>query len=371
MKKNNFVPILYNNESSNFNAYDLDNFLFWAVENEVSDITIQNEEMVFCEIYGKKHKVNNKRLSKTDLMGIITKIHSDGAVSTLNSGEEIDYAYFIKKDKYTTYRFRVNMKSISILGDKGFSLSLRVIKNIPPSIESLNLPEDMLMAFKSRKGLIAVAGPTGSGKSTLLASVIAWRLIDKDAHIKVSTYESPIEYTYEYLDTQTSTISQMEIKYNIPSFGDGVRNSLRTRSDVVLVGEARDYDTISATINAVMTGPLVYTTTHSNNCSEMLARLINVFPENERISRLVDLVTNTKMFVTQNLVPSIDGKRIAIREYIIFNQEIIDLILEAEFDKITHTMRKIVKQYGKTFLEDLTEKYHQGLISQEVFEEYR
>jgi defect-in-organelle-trafficking protein DotB len=190
------------------------------------------------------------------------------------------------------------MKSISILGDKGFSLSLRVIKNIPPDIETLKLPEDMLQAFKSRKGLIAVAGPTGSGKSTLLASVIAWRLIDENAHIKVSTYEKPIEYTFEYLDTKTSSISQMEIGLNINSFADGVHNSLRTRSDVVLVGEARDYDTISATINAVMTGPLVFTTTHANNCSEMLARLINVFPNNERIPRLVDLVTNLKMLVT-------------------------------------------------------------------------
>jgi defect-in-organelle-trafficking protein DotB len=371
MKKNNFVPILYNNESSTFTSYDLEKFLFWVVDNEVSDITIQNEEMVFCEIHGKKHKVSHKRLSKTDLMGIIAKIHSDGAISTLNSGEEIDYAYFVKRDKYTTCRFRVNMKSISILGDKGFSLSLRVINNIPPDIEILKLPGDMLQAFKSRKGLIAVAGPTGSGKTTLLASVIAWRLVAEDAHIKVSTYESPIEYTYEYLDTKTSSISQMEIKTNIGSFADGVRNSLRTRSDVVLVGEARDYDTISAAINAAMTGPLVYTTAHANNCSEMLARLINVFPDNERVPRLIDLVTNLKMLVTQNLVPSVDGKRIAVREYLIFNQEIVDLILEAEFDNITHTMRRIVKQYGKTFLEDLTEKYHQGLISQEVFDEYR
>jgi defect-in-organelle-trafficking protein DotB len=305
------------------------------------------------------------------MIGIITKIHSDGAVSTLSGGGEIDYAYFVKKDKYTVYRFRINMKSISMLGDKGFSLSIRIIKNVPPPIESLGLPEEMLRTFKSKRGLIFIAGPTGSGKTTLLASVLAWRLAEEDAHIKASTYESPIEYTYEYLETKTSSISQMEIGVHIDSFSSGVRNSLRTRSDLVLVGEARDYDTISAAIDAGMTGPLVYSTTHANNCSEIMARLLNVFPNNERIPRMVDLITNLKMLVTQLLIPSIDGKRVAIKEYIIFNQEIVDLLLEADFDKITYTMRKIVKQYGKTFLEDLTEKYHEGLISQKVFEEYK
>jgi len=371
MKNNTFIPIIYNNESSNFNAYELEHFLIWAVENDVSDITLQSDEMIFCEIHGKKHKVNNKRLNKSDMIGIITKMHSDGAVSTLSGGGEIDYAYFVKKNKYVVYRYRINMKSISILGDKGFSLSIRVIKNIPPPIENLELPDEMLKAFKSKRGLIFVAGPTGSGKSTLLASVLAWRLSEADAHIKVSTYESPIEYTYEYLDTQTSSISQMEIGINIEKFSDGVRNSLRTRSDLVLVGEARDYETISAAIDAGMTGPLVLSTTHANNCSEIVARLINVFPANERIPRMIDLITNLKMVVTQLLIPSIDGKRIAIKEYLIFNQEIVDLLLEADFDKITYTMRKIVKQYGKTFLEDLTEKYHNGLISQEVFEDYK
>jgi defect-in-organelle-trafficking protein DotB len=371
MKKNAFVPIAYVNESSNFTAYELEDFLIWAVKNNVSDITIQNDEVLFCEIHGKKHKVHSKRLSKADLIGIITKIHSDGAVATVNSGEEIDYAFNVKEGKLN-HRFRVNIKSVTVAGDKGFSLSIRVLNSKPPRIEELNLPEDMLKAFKSKRGLIIVSGATGSGKSTTLASVIVWRMTDPDAHIKISTYESPIEYTFDDYETPTATISQMEIGTNLQgTFGDGARNSLRTRSDVVLIGESRDYDTISATINAAMTGPLVYTTLHTNNASEIIARLINVFPSNERKARIVDLITNLKMLVTQALVPSVDGKRLAVREYVIFNQEIVDLLLEADFDQITHVMRRIVKQYGKTFLEDLTEKYEQGLISKEVFEEYK
>lgn len=372
MKKSLFIPVVYPNESSNFTVHELEDFLIWAAENEVSDITIQNDEVLFCEIHGKKHKVHSKKLSKSDVIGIITKIHSDGAVSTVNSGQEINYAFNIKKNRNITYRFRVNIKSISILSDKGFSLSIRVIKSRPPFIEELNLPENMLKAFKSKRGLILISGATGSGKSTLLASVIAWRLMDEDAHIKVSTYENPIEYTYEYLETKTATISQMEIGTNLNgTFGDGAKNSLRTRSDVVLIGEAMDYDTISSTLNTAMTGPLVYSTIHTNNASEIIARIINVFPSNERNSRIIDLITNLKMLVTQSLVPSISGKRIPIREYVIFNQEIIDTLLEADSDQITYVMRKIIKKYGKSFSEDLTEKYEQGLISKEVFDNYK
>lgn len=365
-----FTPISYPSNSERLTSQDLDGFLIWAVKNNVSDITIQNEDFLFCEIYGKKHKVLNKKLTKSDLIGIISKLHSDGAISILNSGQQIDYAYFVKENRDTTYRFRVNLKSISVLGDKGFSLAIRVINNQPPLLENLSLSDDLLNAFKSKRGSIYVSGPTGSGKSTLLASILAWRLSALDAHLKVSTLEQPIEFTYDYLDLPTATISQMEIGINIPSFADGVRNSLRTRSDIVLVGESRDYETISASIYAAMTGPLVFSTTHTGNVSEVVSRLISVFPEGEKNSAFIDLVSNLKVLINQILVPSLDGKRIPIREYLIFTPEIIETILYSDPTKITHTMRKIMKQFGFNLIDDLTLKHNLGLISTETYEHY-
>jgi defect-in-organelle-trafficking protein DotB len=366
-----FISLSYKNEMSNFSPNDLDSFFIWAVENDISDITLQNEEKIFCEQYGRKHKVTKRKLNRSELIGIIHKIHSEGAVSKLNSGDEIDFAFVLKKDREISYRFRVNMKSIHTSGERGYSLAFRIIKNNPPSIDSLALPQDMLDTFKSRSGLILVTGPTGSGKSTLLASVLDWRLQDPTSHIKVSTYENPIEFVYDETVKPTSSISQMEVGLNIKTFADGVRNSLRTRSDVILIGEARDYETISATINGVMTGPLVYSTCHTGNASEVIARLINTFPENERKARMVDLITNFKMIVTQKLIPSLDGKRVAIREYLIFTKEIVDILLETEIEKITQVMRKVVSEYGQLFIEDLILKYNQGYISEETLESYR
>lgn len=361
-----FKSLTYSN--GHFHTGEIEKFFLWCVDNKVNDITLQNEEAIICEIDNKKHHVTRNRLTLSDLNGIISYLHSPGAVSEINSGKEIDFAWSLKKDKYTTYRFRINVKSAQILSDKGYSLSIRVIPNKAPDLKTLNLPQDMLDAFCVKTGMIYVTGPTGSGKTTLLASVIQDRLQHPDSHLKISTFESPIEIVYDDVNKPTSVIVQNEIGVHMGSFALGGRNSLRTRSDVVLIGEARDYDTIDAVLNVAMTGPLVYTTCHTNNVSEVPARLINVFPENIKQARLVDMIDNMQMIVTQKLIEAQTGGRIAIQEYLIFNQEIRDRLIDSDLNRITYSMRNIMKTYGHSFLENLTQKLDAGLISSEVFE---
>lgn len=368
MKNSRFNMLSYPNEQPNFNINDLEDFFEWCVMNNVSDITIQNEEKITCEIYGKKHLVTKRRLNKNEVSSIIRHIYSSGSDSILNSGEEIDFAWVAKIDKNRQYRFRLNAKSIYTFNDRGYSISMRYISNKAPELSTLNLPQEMIESFYRKKGIIIVSGITGSGKSTTLASVIQHRLGEEDAHIKVSTFEKPIEFTYDHVEKHTSSISQCEIEVNMPSFERGVRNSLRTRSDIVLIGEARDYPTIRGVIDASMVGPLVYTTVHTNNVSEIPARLLNVFPENEKEAAFMNLIDNLEMLITQKLIESLDGKRIAIREYIIFSQEIKDLLIDGGMARVTYNLRKIVKEYGQTFLEDLTMKFMDGLISEIVFQ---
>lgn len=362
-----FIPITYPESITSFQSSDLDNFLEWCVKQEVSDITFQNEERILCEIHGKKHFVTSKRLTKSEVAHLIKSMHSAGADSVLNSGEELDTAFVSKIDKNRQYRFRMNAKSILTHNDKGFSITLRYINNFAPKLETLNLREDVLDCFYRKNGIVIVSGPTGSGKSTLLASIIQHRLAEEDAHIKISTFESPIEFTYDHIEKKTSSISQCEIGTHMPSFVRGVRNSLRTRSDIVLIGESRDYATSKAMINASMVGPLVYTTCHTNNVAEIPARLINDFPENEKEAEFVNLIDNLELLLTQKLVPSVDGKRVAIREFLILTQEMKDLLIEGGLNRVTINLRKMVKQYGQTFLQDLTEKLISGKITEEEF----
>lgn len=366
-----FQMLSYSNSIANFSTNDLSDFIDWCVKNEVSDITIQNEEKITCEIHGKKHLVIQKRLNKSEVSSIIRHMYSASSDSILNSGEEIDFAWVCKIDKEKKYRFRVNAKSISIENDRGYSITMRYINNKAPELLSLNLPKDMIEAFYSKRGIVIMSGPTGSGKSTALASVIQHRLGEEDAHLKISTFEKPIEFTYDHVEKHTASISQCEIEGNMPSFERGVRNSLRTRSDIVLIGEARDYPTIRAVIDASMVGPLVYTTCHTNNVAEVPARLLNVFPENEKEAAFMNLIDNLEMIVTQKLIPSVDGKRLAIREYIILNQDLKDLLIEGGIAKVTLNLRKLVKEFGHTFVEDLTDKLISGLITEETFYQIR
>jgi defect in organelle trafficking protein DotB len=364
-----FKSLLYGN--GHFHTAELEKLFLWCVNNKVNDLTLQNEEAIICEIDSKKHHVTSNRLTLSDMNNIISHLHSPGAVSEINSGREIDFAWSLKKDKYTTYRFRINAKSAQVLSDKGYCLSIRVIPNKAPELHTLNLPQGMLDAFCVKDGMIYVTGPTGSGKTTLLASVIQARLQNPDSHLKISTFESPIEMVYDDIIKPTSVITQNEIGVHMGSFALGGRNSLRTRSDVVLIGEARDYDTIDAVLNVAMTGPLVYTTCHTNNVSEVPARLINVFPENIKQARLVDMIDNMRMIVTQKLIEAKTGGRIAIQEYLIFNQDIKDRLIDSDLNRITYTMRNIMKTEGHSFLEDLTQKLDAGLITSHVFEKIK
>ena len=355
--------IKYPDEPPRFSGNDIEPFIMWCVKSDASDITIQNEEQIFCEIHGKMVKVTDRRLSKSEVSDLICAIYkSDGALSKLNGGEDVDLPWSIKVNRDETMRFRVNMTTIFADGHKGFSITIRTIKNRAPLLEDLNLPKEIIQNISPKQGLIIIAGATGSGKSTLLASVLDWRMRDPDAHLKILTYEAPIEYVYDDVIKPTTIISQSEIYVHLPSFADGVRNALRRKPSIILMGEMRDKETIGEGVTASMTGHLVYGTLHSNGVADAIRRMVNVFDSAEKNARAIDILTSLKMVIAQMLLPSTDGRRVPIREYMVFTEEIVDNLLEAGVDNLTYQARKMLLLHGKTFLQDAQEKYDEGKI---------
>ncbi len=215
--------------------------------------------------------------------------------------------------------------------------------------------------------MIYVTGATGSGKSTLLASIIKELAEQPDSNRKILTYESPIEFVYDSIETPSAVISQSEIPKHLPSFAAGVRNALRRKPKLILVGEARDSETISAVIEAALTGHPVYTTLHSNGVAETVRRLVGAFPKEERTARTIDIIETMRLIVSQRLVPSTDGKRVALREYLVFNEEIRDKILECDPDNITAVTRDFLLKYGQPLAVDVRNKFKQGLISERLY----
>ena len=364
------LDIKYPKEPARFTTNDIEPFVVWCVEQGTSDITIQNEEQVFCEIHGKMVRTTDRRLTRSELVEIIGAIYkSDGAVSKLNGGEDVDLPCNIRISRDKVMRFRVNMTAIFTDGHNGYQITIRTITSRAPLLETLNLPSDIINNIGPKQGLVIIAGATGSGKSTLLASVLDWRMRDEDANLKILTYEAPIEYVYDEVPKPTTSIAQTEIGRHLGDFALGVRNALRRKPSIILMGEMRDKETIGEGVTASMTGHLVYGTLHSNGVADAVRRMVNVFDAEEKNSRAIDILTSLKMVVAQMLIPSTDGKRVPIREYLVFTEEIVDTLLEAGVDNLTYETRKILLEKGRTFLQDAEEKFNEGRISEKWFNE--
>ncbi|MEI2782206.1 MAG: IcmT/TraK family protein, partial [Candidatus Competibacter sp.] len=269
---------------------DLHRLLLWATDQAVSDVTFQAHQPVVVERYGRLFPVTRRRLALAEVYHLTQVIYGDNAPSQLAGGQDIDCSYEIPRGRADLARYRVNMTAVRAGRERGVEITARTIATTPPPLDHLDLPPDLRASLVFEQGLVLITGPTGSGKTTLLAAIIRHLLEDPHAHRKILTYEAPIEYVYDFVPRVHASIAQHEIGVHLPSFAAGVRNSLRRKPMVILVGEARDAETITAVVDAAMTGHLVYTTSHTNSVPETLRRLVSAFPADGRDGRLADLL---------------------------------------------------------------------------------
>lgn len=358
------------NEPHWFTQADVEVFFAWATRQGASDITIQTNERIILEIYGKNYRVTKRKLTHQEVQEIVVSMYKgEGAKAILSGNSDMDFPYQIKPSRDEVFRFRVNATPIYTDGTRGIQITARTIPDKPPELSSLGLEDEIYQNMAPKQGMVIVTGGTGSGKSTLLASIIRHLLEQPDGHRKFLTYESPIEYVYDSVEKPTSSIAQTEVPGHLPTFAAGTRNSLRRKPAVILVGEARDAETIGEAVTASMTGHLLFSTVHSNGFADTIRRMVNVFPESEKNGRAVDIVSSLRLVISQRLVPSTDGKRVALREYVVFNDEIIDKILNDGLENLTTSCRAVLRQYGRSFAQDARDKYQQGRISDRTLRE--
>ncbi len=341
--------------------------LIHCVKLGASDITFQTNEPVLAEIYGRLKKVTRRKLSNTEVGEVLNAMYGPNATALIMSGKDLDTHYEIRPNRSDRYRFRINGTGCQVEGHDGIQITARTIPTEPPTLASMQLPQTILDAIAPEQGVVYVTGATGSGKSTLLAAIIRDITEAAESHRKVLTYEAPIEFVFDSVEKVSSVVSQSEIPRHLPSFAAGVRNALRRKPRLILVGEARDPETIAAVMEAAMTGHPVYTTLHSNSVAETIRRLVITFPSEERQGRTIDIIETVRLVISQRLVPTVDGKRVALREYLIFNEAVRDILLETEITNITNVVRKLVKEYGRTMEVDAHEKFKAGLISERLY----
>ena len=264
-------------------------------------------------------------------------------------------------------RFRVNA-----FHERGnLAAALRLIPTEIKSVTELGLPNVIMSFADYPRGLVLVTGPTGSGKSTTLAALVDKINTERAQHI--ITIEDPIEFTHK---SKRSVVVQREVHYDTYSFNAALRSSLRQDPDVVLIGEMRDLETISAAITIAETGHLVFATLHTNSASQSIDRMIDIFPPHQQPQIRTQLANMLMAVCSQRLVPTIGGGRVAATEIMITNPAVrnviregkshqLDAIIQTSSDQGMQTMDRtlanlvqsgtITYDHGREFAVDLTE----------------
>ena len=358
---------LYPREPSRFESVHLERLLVHAQAVQASDITIQSDKTVMAEIFGRLFPLTRRCLTNTEVGDLLNAMYGPNGTTQIMRGIDLDTHYEIRPDRNTRHRYRVNGTGCFVDGQEGIQITIRTIPSSPPDLAALDLPSGIVSACMPKDGVVYVTGATGSGKSTLLAAIIKELVRQPDSHRKILTYEAPIEFVYDDVVMPSAIVSQSEIPRHLPSFAAGVRNALRRKPHGILVGESRDPETISAVLEAALTGHPCWTTLHSNGVAETVRRLVGSFPSEERSGRLIDIIETMRLVIWQQLVPDTEGKRVALREYLQFDESIRDTLLAADPAQLTAVTRQLVHTHGQPMSVDLDIQYAAGRISERTY----
>ncbi len=343
---------------------DIDNLILWCVDQKASDISIQSDRQVFIEVDGELRTATRRPMDAADVNVVLEKLYGAEALAQLAGGRDLDLSYEIRPDRFTRHRFRVNITAILSRGRDAVQVTMRVLPSLPPTLADLNIEKEIVDAWAPRQGMILITGPTGSGKSTLLAAGNRLLIERPEGCGKLLTYEAPIEYVYDAIASERSLVAQTEIPRHLPTFAAGVRNALRRKPNVILVGEVRDRETVMAAIEAGQTGHAVYATVHTTGVAATIRRMMSMFDSGERVERGYALMESMRLIVTQALVPRVGGGRIGIREWMIFTDDVREALLHMHEDQWSSELIKMLAKHGRSMAQSAQIAFDAGLIDQ-------
>jgi twitching motility protein PilU len=240
------------------------------------------------------------------------------------------------------------------------AMVMRYISHEIPSLDELAMPPILKELVMFRRGLVLMVGASGNGKSTTLAAMINHRNEKTSSHIL--TIEDPIEFLHT---NKRSIINQREIGSDTRSYDRALRSAVREAPDVILIGEIRDRETMQAGIDLAGTGHLAIATLHSNNAPETLDRIINMFPEDQHKQVYMDLSHYLRAIISQRLVRTIEGNRIAAAEIMLNTPRIAELIQSGDIGAVKEAFYQTTEQGMQTFDEALLGLYRDGKVSME------
>jgi twitching motility protein PilT len=326
-----------------------------AQKNKASDIHLVHGFSPFLRVDGELLDINNfvdkkgfDLVSSEKLELFIKDILNPSQLKRFYEQKDYDLAY-----QFESGRFRVNLSF-----EKGnIKVVFRVISKDIPSLEEIDMPCQIKDILELKRGLILLTGPSGCGKSTSLAAMI--NHINNTRNCNIVTLEDPIEFIFK---SNKSLITQRELNVDMKSFSSGLKHALRQDPDVLLVGEMRDLETISTAITLAETGHLVLATLHTCNSAQTIDRIIDIFPPYQQGQIKLQLSFILSSVVSQILVPKKGGGRVAVREILINNTAVSNLIKNQKISQIKNVV-KTSSSEGMIGFEDYSKDlYKRGLI---------
>lgn len=316
-----------------------------------SDLHFTNGINPVVRLNGQLRKMSGyEEMTEEGILEIVEQMTNEQQRRSIAQHKDTDFSFTTRSG----YRHRVN-----VFFQRGFTaIAIRLLRNDIPTLEDLFLPP-ILGEFAMRpRGLVLVTGPTGSGKSTTLAGMIDYINVSRSAH--VITIEDPIEYVHEH---KRCMVNQREVGMDVPDFASALRAALREDPDVILVGEMRDFETVSAAVTAAETGHLVLSTLHTTSAPDTINRIIDVYPEHQQVQIRTQLANTLVGVISQTLLPKRDGSgRIAAMEIL----NVTDACAAMIRDNKVHLIQSAIqtgKQNGMMCLDqELARLAKQGIV---------
>ncbi|MFH0979721.1 MAG: PilT/PilU family type 4a pilus ATPase [Candidatus Roizmanbacteria bacterium] len=333
---------------------DLNKLLQIVIDKKASDLHIIPNYFPTIRIVGELHQLTTlSKISPSQSETMLTATLNEEQKEAFLANRELDLALL-----YNNNRFRVNL----YYAQGNVCGSFRLIPAKILTLEELNLPVILRKCVDFRQGLVLVTGPTGEGKSTTLASIINEINYKHPKHIV--TIEDPIEYVYP---VSKSIISQRELHHDTYSWAVSLKAALREDPDVILVGEMRDFDTVSLALTAAETGHLVFSTLHTNSAPESIDRIIDIFPPHQQNQIKNQLAVVLKIVVSQRLLPKQGTvERIPAVEILISNSAVSSTIREGKTYLINNILETSESEGLMIFEKSLLNLYKTGMISKET-----
>ncbi|HYR35645.1 MAG TPA: PilT/PilU family type 4a pilus ATPase [Burkholderiales bacterium] len=321
-------------------------------DKKASDIFISVGAPINIKLNGLAMPVNQTVMTAETVQKLLYEVLNERQIKEYEEEMELNTAYAL--EGVGTFR-------ISAFRQKGSpAVVVRYIPGSIPAIDTLGLPEILKEIIMQKRGLILMVGATGSGKSTSLASMLDHRNGLKSGHIL--TLEDPVEYIFQ---SKKSIVNQREVGTDTKAFEIALRNALRQAPDCILIGEIRDKQTMAMALAYAQSGHLCLATLHANNSYHAMNRIINFYPLENRPALLLDLAAALQAVISQRLVRTKTGVRLAAAEVLLNTRHIAELIEKGEIGEIKEALEKSMSPGSQTFEQSLFKLFIEGKITQD------